>query len=288
MKRKRRMTWSIAAAAILAGGSLFTVYETKSLDTTTAVWTSPRVPAAFDGFRIVQLSDLHNARFGKEQNRLTDAVRAARPDLIALTGDFLDLHSANLGFLRELLNGISGLAPVYFINGNHDRETPLYDSMLALFAESGVTVLNDSYVTLTRGGGTMTLAGLDWGNDPDSFAPLDPTRPAALAWEDADILLCHDPMLFPRLAERCASGQEDPGALILCGHMHGGQIALPGGKAVIGPGGLWFPPCAAGRFVQDGVTMIVNRGLGTSGFHFRLFSRPEVGIVVLRQDNPAV
>ena len=254
-------------AAIILGSLLvlcviFLIQQTNSLKLARYTWESPRVPRGFDGYRIALLSDLHNKRFGKNQARLARVVKAFQPDMIALIGDFADLRTKNLDSVAEFLEGVKDLAPIYYADGNHDLTSPFYGELHALLAAHGVTVLAGDYLTLTRGGDGMALAGFPCWNAGDI------TRPA-------DIALYHDPALFPSFA---AHGY----GLVLSGHNHGGQIALPGGRAVFAPAGGFFPEYNGGVYREGGSVMVLSRGLGTTYIPVRAFARPEVVGIVLK------
>ena len=241
---------------------IFLVQQTNSLKTVRYTWESPRVPQGFDGFRIALVSDLHNKRFGKNQARLVRAVKDLEPDLIAITGDFVDLSTKNLDFAREFLKGVRDLAPMYWVDGNHDPNSPFYDELHALLAEYGVVVLAGNSVSLARGGGEMILAGYPYW---ELYYPI----------QSADIMLYHGPEEFERFAALGCG-------LVLSGHNHGGQIALPGGQAVFAPGGGFFPKYSGGVYTEGEATMVLSRGLGTSVYPFRAFARPEVAGITLK------
>jgi len=248
---------------LLVLGVIFLVQQTNSLKTTRYTWESDRVPQGFDGFRIALVSDLHNKRFGKRQARLVQAVRDLQPDLIALTGDFIDLSTKDLGFAREFLEGVKDLAPIYWVDGNHDPNAPSYGELHAALAEYGVTVLAGNRVTLQRGDDEMTLAG---------YAYWELHYPVMTA----DIMLYHGPEEFPRFAALGCG-------LVLSGHNHGGQVALPGGRAILSPSKNLFPKYSGGVYTEGESTMVLSRGLGTSDLHVRAFARPEVVGVVFRE-----
>jgi len=251
---------------LLAAGVIFVIQQTNSLKTARYTWESSRVPPGFDGFKIALVSDLHNKRFGKKQARLVKAVKDLRPDMIALAGDFIDLDTKNLDFAREFLECVKDLAPLYWADGNHDPNSPFYRELHALLDEYNVTVLAGDVVALTRGGGEMTLAGYPyWG-----------LRYPVLS---ADIMLYHGPDDFMRFAALGCG-------LVLSGHNHGGQVALPGGRAVFAPNHSLFPPYSGGVYTEGGSTMVLSRGLGTSAAPIRLFARPEVVGVEFKTKKP--
>jgi len=250
---------SMIFLAILTAGAAFAAQQTNALKLTQYTWQSGRVPPGFDGYRIVQVSDLHGKRFGSGQGRLLKLVRDLKPDMIALTGDILDRRTQNLAPVREILSGFAGQVHMYYVDGNHDPRSPVYEELRALLDEYGVTVL-EGYAALERGGDTMTMAGGKF------------WYPERLA-EPADLVLFHGPDIFERQFGH---------GLVLAGHMHGGQVALPGGRAVVSPDGRWFPEYAGGFYELNGSAMVVSKGLGTSGVPLRLFARPEVVCVMLK------
>ena len=248
---------------------IFLIQQTNTLKISHYTWQSGRVPQVFDGFRIVQLSDLHSKRFGRAQERLLRAVRAAEPDIIALTGDFIDDHTRNLNAVRELLEGIRGLAPIYFVEGNHDTTSPFRGALLALLSQYDVTIL-DGYTQLERKcnvtslSATMSLAGFPY------WEPWNFRYPA-------DIVLYHSPeMFFEFAAKGCG--------LVIAGHNHGGQVALPSGRALIGPRIEFFPQYSSGVYHESGATMILSRGLGVSRIPFRAFATPEIVVIELKSE----
>ena len=250
--------------ALCLAAVLFLVQQTNSLKTTRYTWESPRVPRGFDGYCIALVSDLHNKRFGRDQARLVRAVRALRPDLIALTGDFVDMYTKDMQAVTAFLEGVKDIAPMYYVDGNHDPNSPFYTDLLDLLARYDVTVLAGDAVALTRGGDGMTLAGYPyWG----LYHPIQP----------ADIVLYHGPEEFPRFAALGCG-------LVLAGHNHGGQIALPGGKAIFAPGGGLFPKYSGGIYTEGEATMVLTRGLGAVYVPVRAFARAEVVGVVLKHE----
>ena len=242
---------------------IFLIQQTNSLKDTRYVWASGRVPPGFDGYTIALVSDLHNKRFGKNQVRLVRAVWELQPDLIALTGDFADLQTKNLDSVRELLEGVHDLVPMYYVDGNHDPESPFYDELLALLEEYEVTVLDGEEIILTQNNDKMTLTGFPYWHPGDTAA---------------DIVLFHDPAALEQFAAQGCG-------LVLAGHIHGGQVALPGGRAILGPSGGLFPKYSGGVYTEGETTLVLSRGLGTSGFPFRAFSRPEVVGVELKHEK---
>lgn len=174
--RSARRMWLAGAAAVLLGSVWF---ENFTLSSQTIIARSRALPAAFGGLRIVQLSDLHGREFDAGSRYLVDMVRLQDPDLIALTGDLADEYT-DLSSLRPLLEGLTALAPVFYVTGNHEwvltqRER---QALFALLDETGVVRLQDSFRLLTRGGSAVAVAvetyfplfvSIDWHRKPGSM-----------------------------------------------------------------------------------------------------------------------
>ena len=110
------MRWGLLALLVL-----FVYWDNTALRTDSLTYTSTALPAEFDGLRIVQLSDLHNREFGKNNQRLYAAVKQAVPDLIFLTGDLVDEYAeAPIPYAKAVGKALSAIAPTYYVTGNHE------------------------------------------------------------------------------------------------------------------------------------------------------------------------
>ena len=164
---------------VLAALALFVYWGNTDIKTDAVTYTSPALPAAFDGLRIVQLSDLHNREFGKNNQRLYAAVKQAAPDLIFLTGDLVDEYAeAPIPYAKAVGKALSAIAPTYYVTGNHEwaHGNAAVEELKTALRESGVTVLSNQFVPLERNGQTIFIAGID---DPNGYA--DQTTPEELA-----------------------------------------------------------------------------------------------------------
>ena len=153
--KKRGLFICGALAIVLAGFILDSKY---SLQVTEYELCFDSLPAEFDGFRVVQLSDLHGARFGEDNSRLSALVRSLEPDLIAMTGDFVEDES-QLEATRGLLSGIKGAAPIYWVNGNHEWVHGVLPALRELLDTYGVIRLENRYLPLEKDGGRIVIAG---------------------------------------------------------------------------------------------------------------------------------
>ena len=264
------MALAAAGAAIWVGSSVLSVEE--------FAFTGARLPAGWDGGRLVVLSDLHGKRFGRQNSRLLEAVRKAGPDVICLCGDMMDEWSGT-EYLRPLLEGLVEIAPVYYVTGNHEWAIGDVPELKETLTAHGVTVLSNQFVTLERNGDSVVLAGID---DPNGYA--DQKTPEELAAEI--YAACGDPfwMLLAHRNNRFSSQYSKLGAdLVFSGHAHGGLIRLPFTDGLFSHDWDLLPSHTAGLYEENGSCLFVTRGLGNSGATFRLFNRPEVAMVTLHR-----
>lgn len=233
------------------------------------------LPASFDGYRIVQLSDLHIGNFArlKTLEKWVKLAHAQKPDLIVLTGDLVTSGDA---FVPTLLAGLKQLkAPdgVAYCPGNHDYWAS--QGFFSALEQAGVQVLRNTGRYLVRQEELIYLAGVDdtWTRQHDLKAAL------ASRFEPVPtVLLSHDPALFPQAAQLGI-------ALTLSGHTHGGQWAIPF-KPVWNLSARVFP-YTVGLYQKGAARLYVNRGLGTTGPPARIGAAPELSVFVLRTARTA-
>ncbi|MCC8089931.1 MAG: metallophosphoesterase [Oscillospiraceae bacterium] len=267
-------------AALLADSNLRIVTTEYTLEYET-------LPSAFDGFRIVQLSDIHGAEFGAGNRRLLASVRAAEPDIIALTGDLTD-EDSDMAVIETLLSGLVEIAPVYYVSGNHEWHAKCLDTLQDFFDSYGVCYLRNESVLLERGDEEIVLAGVEDPNGPkDMIAPDVFAAELRAEYPDDFILL---------LAHRNNWAEDYPTLpvdLILCGHAHGGIVRLPVLGGLIGNDRSLFPEYVDGVHASGSYRMVISRGLGGIGsasisadgervFIPRFLNNPEVVAVTLR------
>ena len=179
-QRRKHHFWRNLLILIVLFG-IYLYWGNRSIETDEATFTSGALPAGFDGCRIVQLSDLHGKYFGKDNERLYRAVKAAQPEYIFVTGDLVDRKTENpTVYAGEVGAALSAIAPTYYVTGNHEwgHGTKVVEEIKRTLRESGVTVLSNEFVPLTRNGDSIVLAGID---DPNGYA--DQETPQELAQE---------------------------------------------------------------------------------------------------------
>jgi hypothetical protein len=239
------------------------------------------LPTAFDGYRIVQLSDFH---LGKGQRftpkRLAEIiarVNRLRPDVVALTGDFVShFDPVSEAGIAELA-ALQARDGVLCVPGNHDYWNGESHVEQAVDAAGGEWLINCAKL-INRGGAQLVIAGVDdaWDGKPNlaqSLMGIDAQTPV--------ILLAHEPN-FADITIR-----DDRVAVQLSGHSHGGQVRLPGFGPVALPDQAWRYPMGLYHVPRSSagaqpLLIYTNRGLGMSEMAYRLFCRPEVSIFTLR------
>lgn len=271
-----------------ATAAALTAWDNFRLTVTRYDVSLPDLPSTFDGFTIAQVSDLHNARFGKKQRKLMSAITAAKPDMIAITGDLF--HTARRQNAFCFLEQAAKTAPCYFVGGNHEQRFADYFSAIKPWLEElGATVLDDERATLTRGGADISLIGLA---DPSFRRTVPPEqltdeKLTRLETDGCTIVLSHRPELFDVYARHNVS-------LVLTGHAHGGQVRFAHrGLYAVHQG--WFPKYTEGIFAKNITVstqidalpngkvcqMVVSRGLGNSTLYPKINNPPELVIIKL-------
>lgn len=267
-RRLRRLLFWIVVCLLIAA-----VYNSShKLEVTEYSAASERLPAEFDGFKIVQLSDLHGADFGDE---LYEKVREQSPDIIVLTGDFITTGD-DLAVVDKLTSKLSALTDVYYISGNHDYGSGEIQALTEILERNGVRFLRNEYEFIERDGAHIIVSGVE---DPNSWAEM--TQPDELEQSIADAYPDTYNLLLGHRNYWVQEYPELPVDLILCGHTHGGIIRLPGVGGLLSTDRTMFPEYEAGEYFCGQYEMIVSRGLGNSISIPRMFNLPEIVSVTL-------
>lgn len=259
------------------------IVSNLKIEVSTYVVSTERVPEGLDGFRIVQISDLHNAEFGKDNEKLIALLEEAEPDIIVISGDMIDSRNTNVKVALELAEAMVAIAPCYYVNGNHEARLSEYADLRGGLTALGVVVLEDSSVTVERGGEIFTVVGV---SDPsfkvdyltdDEESVMRQTLDELADTDGFTVLLSHRPELFELYAEYGFD-------LVFSGHAHGGQFRLPFIGGLYAPGQGLFPEYDAGVFTSAGTNMIVSRGIGKSVVPMRINNSPEIVVVELKAE----
>lgn len=274
--RGRGCLTALIILALIAAAAAFLIKDSREdLEISRYEVNSKKLPESFDGFKIVQLSDLHGAEFGEDGMGLVEKVKELEPDIIALTGDFVT-DEGDLAAVKKLAGRLTELCPVYFVSGNHEFGSGLAVKVRNILERAGVKYLSNEYLTISRGEDEILLGGVE---DPLAYADMLSPDELAQKMNDAapdafKILLGHRNYWMTEYPEL-------PVDLIFCGHAHGGLIRIPGVGGLIGTDRRLFPDFDAGEYNNGRYTLIVSRGLGNSVSIPRIFNRPEIVCVEL-------
>ena len=285
---------------------LFVLFKlnNKLLKTTNYNIELSNLPEELNGFKIVQIADLHNTKFGKEQKYLIKKVKSLNPDIVVFTGDLIDYNRydndvrTNEMHSLKLLKGLSGI-PMYMVYGNHEtkfKPNPDDSTFMQIVQSLNVKLLDSKCVPIIKNGKHLNLFGV---HDPymfvvsnkkehraNNYDELNKTHGDILDEElkkllpemsnDVNVLICHRPELLDVYSKY-------PLDLVLTGHAHGGQFRLPFIGGLYAPHQGRFPKYTSGVHYKNNTGLIVSRGLGNSTFPFRLFNRPEIVSVTLKR-----
>ena len=266
---------AVCAVAIIGG------VENQALQFNTYTLSSQELPTSFDGFRIVQVSDLHNAEIGEGNEKLLTTLQEAQPNIIVLTGDLIDSRKTKVDVALEFAEQAMQIAPCYYVTGNHEARVTEYTALKEGLTSLGVVVLEDTHTKVELDGESITLLGV---NDPsfqtdyllgDAETVMRSTLMRLTDETDGfTVLLSHRPELFDIYVEFGID-------LVFSGHAHGGQFRLPFIGGVFAPNQGFFPKYDGGMFTQGNTSMIVSRGVGNSIIPFRINNKPEVILIEL-------
>jgi len=281
--------WIIPIIALAAVP--FCVWQNNGIVTTRIKYQNKKIPGNFDGFTIVQISDLHNKNFGVKSEKLLKKVKDASPDMIIVTGDLIDRRRYDLASAMTFIKSALKIAPVYFAPGNHEGWSKKYEIIEKSLKDAGVTTLNNEAIKITEGNESITLIGLKdpsfWTSKSQKHIDHKKQTDASQMIKYCDSLpqntdfrtvLSHRPELFDLYV-----GYDFD--LVFAGHAHGGQFRVPFIGGLYAPKQGVFPKYTSGAYKKGNTTMIVSRGLGNSRFPLRLNNRPEIVVVIFEAEQ---
>lgn len=266
MKKKKRIFLLLVPILLI----YIMVGLKSNLKITHYEYHNPKLPASFEGFKILQISDLHCKTFGAEQSELINQIHACQPDIIVMTGDIIDKNSTSVKPVYDLIAGLNQQYPIYYVSGNHELDytaAKSYGDMLDIFRSYRVTLLDDRMVTIQKEDASIRLYGqkfrsrhvVQYLEEPDT--------------EQFNILLYHAGDFFDLIAPF----QYD---LVFSGHLHGGVIRLPFIGGLFSPDGTLFPNYDKGMYRSSSSTLISGAGLGGARIP-RFYNDPELVLVTL-------
>ncbi len=278
MKKKYKRLITVGVIILLVPASLLICDDNRLVVTRYDV-TSDNLPPSFDGFTIVQVSDFHNEAIDYSNANIIESIVGVDPDIILITGDFIDETTRNFAKIEAFLTGLEDYLILYE-NGNHDIHARLYDDFLALLGAHGVINVSGGRYALTRGADQLSFIGVeqaevddDWGMFTVNIDPVLTQHVAPLLDESDDyrVLLSHHPNFY---AEAATLGMD----LMLSGHYHGGHMNLFGWSPV----NMIDEKFSGGQFDVQGMELVVSRGAGSGLFPIRINCPSEIVVITLK------
>lgn len=274
---------------------LYIKYNVNTLEVTRYVVENKKVPKEFDGYNIVQISDLHSKLFGENNKKLIQKIKSLNPDIVVVTGDLIDGENNNYNVALDFMKEISKLYRVYYIIGNHEQKSLIkkykdeYKDYFNKLHQIDFVNLDNNKVEIVKGDSNINLYGLTvpyscykylFDNQETTSIDIDflEEKLGKVDREQFNILLAHTPFYFDEYEKWGAD-------LTLCGHVHGGIVRLPIVGGLLSPDRKFFPKYDLGEYTKNKSTMIVSKGLGGSKVLIRVNCKPEIVNIKLKNIN---
>lgn len=309
---KRGTGWRIFGLGLilLIGGGIINLGINNEVWVTRYAIESKKIGAELDGYKILQMTDIHSIRSQKQREKIVEKVKKEKPNIILITGDLVDsdYYSENNGWYLDgkidvveeetlrFMGELRALAEVYYVYGNHEMvllDDPLNNRFKVTLEEMGVEVLNNRVVKIFKEDEIINLVGVQ---DPitlykdEKYADIEGNNRKRVqtilddlmiygkevSADNFTILLSHRPEYFDLYLDYEID-------LAMTGHTHGGVVRLPFvGGLYAHPQG-WFPKYSAGIYESGNFKMILSRGIGYSKVPVRIFNPPEIVVVTLKE-----
>lgn len=264
----------------------------SKLEIATYIIENKKIPQEFDDYVIVQISDLHNKSFGKNNIYLINEIDKINPQVVLITGDIIDGENKNLQVSLNLLKDLTNKYKVYYITGNHEQKAlikkykNLYKEYFKNLNDLPAIHLDNEKIQIKKGHSHINIYGLtipfkcykylfDKNKDINLDENFLQENLPMINRQEYNILLAHTPFYFDEYANWGAD-------LVLSGHVHGGIIRLPFVGGLLSPNRQFFPKYDLGEYKKHNSTMIVTKGLGGSKVLVRINCKPEIVKITLK------
>lgn len=290
------LTQILIGSTIVLGATLYFKYETESLEVTKYEIKNSKIPKPFDGFKIVQVSDLHNKSFGKDNEKLLKKIDDEKPDIIVITGDLVEGDNNNFNVALKLIDDLTKKYKVYHIIGNHEQKSLIkkykeeYKVYFDKLSNKPIIDLNNEKVIVSKENSNINIYGLivpldyypylfkNYKNKKKSLGKnFIKDRLGELDKKEFNIMLAHTPFFFEDYTNYGVD-------LVLSGHVHGGIIRLPFIGGVLSPNREFFPKYDFGKYEAKNTSMLLSKGLGGSKVLIRFNCKPEIVSITLKCD----
>lgn len=298
-KHKKGLITLTIIFAVIFGLLILTWSSNTHLTKSKYEISSDKLPEEFDGYKILQISDLHDKEFGDLNYNLVKLIEKENPDIVVATGDMINSTDTPENFSEtiDFFTNITRNYDVYYIDGNHETamnvlNNEYYNEWINMIKAWDVKILDNEKMVIDKNDASIDIYGL-WYNgryynnmsdDSKEKYFLDIEHIEKLIGKSNpdrfNLLLTHNPVYFNEYAEWGAD-------LTLTGHIHGGVIRIPFKGGLISPERVYWPEYDAGEFTKanesgNESTMIVNRGLGNGNSGYRFLNWPDVSIITLK------
>ncbi len=278
---KKYIKYIVLFLIILTGAVFgFNEYANNHIKVTEYTYKSEKVTKAFDGYKIMVISDIHNAPFEEDVLKIT---REEKPDVVIFSGDLVQLPDEKVTSVVKIAEGIGGEIPVYAVSGNHESLNESYDFIMEELEKCGVRVIDDKCEYIERDGEKILIAGLkDLGFDyitTQMYEKANATLKTFFEGKDElKILVNHRADMYENINEGGAD-------IIVSGHLHGGVVRLPFAGGVIGKSESFFPEYDYGYYEGgEKSDMIVSGGCDKNKEKKRFFNPPEAVVITLKSE----
>lgn len=284
----------ILGGSVLLGIGGLCLYETNTIEINQYEIKNKKIPKEFNNYKIVQISDLHNKSFGKDNYKLINKIDFLKPDAIFITGDLVEGENKKYKVALDLVDKLSSKYPIYHIIGNHEQKSlnkkykDLYKDYFKQLYNKKIINLDNDKVRINKGNSYINLYGVvvpleyypylfsNYKNKNKSLGCNFMNESLGeINANEYNILLAHNPFFF----EEYSSWGAD---LILAGHVHGGIVRLPYLGGVLSPSREFFPKYDLGQYEKKSSTMLLSKGLGGSKVLVRLNCKPEIVQITLK------
>ena len=271
----KRLATGVIVLALIVFSLL--LLDSPAVVITEYVIESAKIPLAFDGFKIVQISDFHDRKVSENDDvSIAAQIASINPDIIVITGDLIDERTKNLDNIHAVFSELNEF-PIYYENGNHDIDSPMYAEWLTMMDEVGIVNVSGSKVALARGADTISLFGVEqthvddkWGLHNEEDAIGGHIAPLLSEQDQYRLLLSHHPNFYQEAAELGID-------MMLSGHFHGGHVQVFGWTPLD-----WFDPYyGGGSFDIEGMSLVVSKGVGDGFIPIRIGCDAEIVSITL-------
>ena len=288
------ITQILFVATVILGGVAFYKYETDSLEITKYKIENEKIPKEFDNFKIVQISDLHNKSFGKDNKRLLETIDSQNPDIVVITGDLVEGDNKDFNIALNLIDELLKKYKVYHIIGNHEQKSlikkhkELYKTYFDKLYKKNIVNLDNEKTKVEKDGKYINIYGLIipleyypyfFKNYKNKNMQLKQdfinNKLGEINIDEYNILLAHTPFFFEDYEKYGVD-------LVLAGHVHGGIIRLPKVGGLLSPNREFFPKYDFGKYIKNNTTMLLSKGLGGSKVLIRFDCKPEIVSITLK------